>query len=83
MQSLESLPVASACPGGSLALTHLFFKLVGALLALYILQCIASGSVRVRAGLGSRTYEREMAPGRFSVAIVIYGLLCLALVTVF
>ena len=64
-------------------MTHLFFKLVGALLALYVVQCIARGSVKVRAGWGSRVYERDSAPGQFWMAIVIYGLLCVALVTVF
>jgi len=63
--------------------THLFFKFVGALLALYIVQCLSSGSVKVRAGWGSRVYERDSSPGQFWMAIVIYGLLCVALVTVF
>jgi hypothetical protein len=63
--------------------THLFFKFVGVLLALYIVQCLSSGSVKVRAGWGSRVYGRDSAPGQFWMAIVIYGLLCVALVAVF
>ena len=56
---------------------------MGALRALYIVQCLSSGSVKVRAGWGSRVYERDSSPGQFWMAIVIYGLLCVALVTVF
>lgn len=60
-----------------------FFGLLGALLALYVVSCVVKGKVTVRAGLGSRSYERRSRPSMFWLSVGIYSLLAVALFTVF
>jgi hypothetical protein len=59
------------------------FKLAGALLAAYVLRCIASGSVYARSGIWGRTFRREEERWNFWGAILAYSLLSLALLFVF
>ena len=59
------------------------FKVIGALVALYVCYTIATGRVFARAGLSGRTVSREESPGYFWVVVVVYGLLSLALIFVF
>ena len=59
------------------------FKLAGILLAVYILRCIASGSVYARSGIWGRTFRRDEERWTFWSAIVAYSLLALALLFVF
>ncbi len=59
------------------------FKLLGALLAAYVVLCVLHGRVHARRGLGGETIVRDDAPGRFWTAIVVYSALTIALFTVF
>ena len=59
------------------------FKLLGVLVACYVVQALASGAVYARSGVWGRTFRRaEDALGYWS-ALVAYSLLSLALVFVF
>lgn len=55
------------------------FKLLGALLALYIAQCLATGAVFAKSGLWGRTYRRDDDAFHYWCAIVVYAGLALAL----
>jgi hypothetical protein len=59
------------------------FKLIGAVLALYIAQSVSRGEVLVKKGWRGERILRGENPGGFWLAITVYGLLCLALFTVF
>ena len=59
------------------------FKLIGLVLVLYIAQSVTRGQVHVRKGWDSERIERVENPGGFWLAITVYGLLCVALFTVF
>jgi hypothetical protein len=59
------------------------FKLIGAVLALYIAQSLSRGEVLVKRGWRGERILRDESPGGFWLAITVYGLLCMALLTVF
>lgn len=59
------------------------FRLLGVLLAIYVVRCVLQGSVVVSWGPGARTFRRADNPGWFWTSIVIYSLLTLALIFVF
>lgn len=60
-----------------------FFRLIGVLLALYVVRCVLTGSVVVASGPRARTLRRDTEPVRYWGAIGIYSLLVLALLFVF
>ncbi len=59
------------------------FKLLGALLAGYVVLCVLRGQVHARRRLWGETIMRDEAPGRYWTVIVVYSALAVALVTVF
>lgn len=59
------------------------FRLLGVVLAVYTVWSAWRGAVYVRSGVWGRTIRREAAPTYFWTVIAIYGLLALALATVF
>jgi len=59
------------------------FKLLGFVVALYDLYAISRGEVYARSGWRGRTVSRSESPRYYWVVIGIYGLLAIALVTVF
>lgn len=60
-----------------------FFRLLGILLAAYVVRSVLHGTVVVRAGAGARTLHRETEPTQFWSGIVIYSLLVIALLFIF
>ena len=59
------------------------FKVIGAVLAVYICYAIVNGSVYAKSGPSARNVLREESPGYFWVVIAIYAALSLALVLLF
>lgn len=59
------------------------FKLLGLLVGLYTLYAIVTGEVYARSGVWGKRVLRAQSPEYFWVMIVIYGILAIALVTVF
>jgi drug/metabolite transporter (DMT)-like permease len=59
------------------------FKLIGAVLAVYVCYAVVTGRVMAKAGAGSREVLRDESPGYFWVVIAIYAGLSLALFTMF
>ena len=59
------------------------FKVLGAVLALYVCYCVFNGRVVAKAGAGSREVLRDEAPLYFWMVVAIYAGLSLALFTVF
>jgi len=60
-----------------------FFRLLGILLAVYVVRCVLHGTVLVRSGPGARTLHRETEPTQYWSGIVIYSLLVVALLFIF
>ncbi len=56
------------------------FKVLGALLACYVVYAVLSGRVVAKAGAGSRSVERAESPSYFWAVIVVYAGLSAALV---
>ena len=61
----------------------MFFKLLGAVLAVYLAYALATGVVIARSGPGARRIVRDDSPRDYWCVIVIYTALAIALVTVF
>jgi hypothetical protein len=61
----------------------ILFKCLGVLVGAYAAYSAMSGSVHVKSGAWGRTVERSESPEYFWTAIVIYGLVSLALITIF
>jgi hypothetical protein len=59
------------------------FKVIGAVLAVYVCYAIANGSVYAKSGISGRNILREDSPRYFWSVIAIYAALSLALVTLF
>jgi len=59
------------------------FKLLGAVLAVYVCHAVVTGRVIAKAGAGSREVLRDESPGYYWTVIAIYAGLSLALFTVF
>lgn len=59
------------------------FKLLGGLLALYVAYALMRGEVYVKSRWWGKTLRRDESPAAFWGAIAVYGLLVLALLTVF
>ena len=59
------------------------FRILGVLLACYVVQALMSGSVYARSRWWGRTLERASNPFGYWMAIVCYALLALALVFLF
>lgn len=59
------------------------FKILGVLLALYVLQALSSGRVYAKSGIWGRTYYRDEDPWGYWSAVIAYGLLSPALVFLF
>lgn len=59
------------------------FKLLGAVLAVYVCHAVVTGRVIAKAGAGSRQVLRDESPGYYWTVIAIYAGLSLALFTVF
>ena len=59
------------------------FKLLGAVLAAYTLIAALKGEVYAKSGVWGRTISKHAAPEHFWIAIVIYGALSAALLTLF
>ncbi|HEU4600883.1 MAG TPA: hypothetical protein VFS24_02890 [Steroidobacteraceae bacterium] len=59
------------------------FKLLGALLALYTVRSLATGSVYARSGIWGRTFRRDEDRLNYWGAIAAYCALSLALLFVF
>lgn len=59
------------------------FKVIGALLLIYVCYAIATGRVLAKAGVRAREVLREDSPSYFWVVVVIYAALSVALITVF
>lgn len=60
-----------------------YFRLVGFLLAAYVVKCLFDRTVIVRSGPGARTLSRDAQPRQYWSALVIYSLLVSALLFVF
>jgi hypothetical protein len=59
------------------------FKVLGGLLAGYVLYCLYTGRTFAKSGAWGREFAREDAPFNYWSTIVVYALLAVALVTVF
>lgn len=59
------------------------FKILGVLLACYVVQALRTGAVFAQGRVWGRTYTRDVDPFLYWSAIGSYGLLSLALVFVF
>lgn len=59
------------------------FKLLGVLLAFYVVYAIASGQVYAKSGPGGRMITKLESPRYFWVVIAIYAALSIALLTFF
>ena len=62
---------------------HALFRLLGMLLAAYLIQALHSGHVYARAGLFGRDLSRDTEPSGYWSALVAYALLAAALLFVF
>lgn len=60
-----------------------FFRLIGILLAVYVVKCVLDGTVIVKSGPGARTLHRDTEPRQYWSGIIIYSLLALALLFIF
>ncbi|WP_028920660.1 hypothetical protein [Pseudoxanthomonas suwonensis] len=59
------------------------FKLIGALLLLYVCYAVATGRIHAKAGVRMREVQRIDSPGYFWSVVVIYAALSVVLFTVF
>lgn len=59
------------------------FKLLGALVGLYVVIAVARGEVFAKSGVWGRTVTRHDSPEYFWVVVTIYGALSIALLTIF
>lgn len=59
------------------------FKLLGVMLAIYVLYAIKAGEVYAKSGASGRMVSRNESPGYYWTVIAIYAGLGIALVTVF
>lgn len=59
------------------------FKLLGVLVAAYVLNAISKGKVYARSGITGRQIYRDESPTYFWTVIVVYSVLSIALMTVF
>ena len=59
------------------------FKLLGVLALAYTAYCAWRGEVFAKSGAWGKSFTREQSPGRFWAAIATYGVLGLALLTIF
>jgi hypothetical protein len=59
------------------------FKLLGALVGLYAIFAACKGEVFAKSGVWGRTISRHDSPEYFWVVIAIYGVLSVALLTIF
>jgi hypothetical protein len=59
------------------------FAMLGFGVAVYTLYAAVTGAVYAKSGPGGEEIRRDESPGKFWTVIAIYGLLSLALVTVF
>ncbi|MEZ5436191.1 MAG: hypothetical protein R3E67_06585 [Pseudomonadales bacterium] len=59
------------------------FKMIAAVVALYVAYSIFRGEVFVKSGVWGKSLSREESPTEFWLAIVIYAGLAIALATVF
>jgi hypothetical protein len=59
------------------------FKVLGVLLAAYVVVAIVRGEVYAKAGVWGRIVDRATSPGYFWTVVCLYSGLALALVTVF
>jgi hypothetical protein len=62
---------------------HALFRLLGVLLAAYLIQALHSGHVYARSGLFGRDLSRDAEPCGYWSAVVAYALLAAALLFVF
>jgi hypothetical protein len=62
---------------------HALFRLLGLLLAAYLLQALHSGHVYARSGFFGRDVSRDAQPFGYCSAVVTYALLAAALLLVF
>ena len=59
------------------------FKVIGAVLAIYVCYAVVDGSVYAKSGPSGRSVLRDESPGYFWVVIAIYAALSVALVLLF
>jgi hypothetical protein len=59
------------------------FKIIGAVLAVYVCYAVVNGDVYAKSGVVGRKILREESPGYFWVVITIYAALSLALILLF
>ena len=59
------------------------FDILGLLVALYVVQAVATGEVYAKSGVWGRTISREKEPGEYWMTIVIYAGLAIVSVAVF
>jgi len=59
------------------------FKLLGAMVALYVVHALSVGEVYAKRGLWGATSKRSEEPIRYWSTVVVYGILSVALVLVF
>ena len=59
------------------------FKAVGTIVVLYLVYCLASGSVIAKAGPGGRRINRATSARHYWITMAVYALLAIALFTVF
>jgi len=59
------------------------FRILGILLACYVVQSLMRGSVYAKSGIWGRTFTRDENPWHYWSAIVCYTLLSAALVFIF
>lgn len=59
------------------------FKILGTILAIYTVYAAVDGNVFAKSGVSGRTISRDESPAYFWTLIGIYGLLSIALMTVF
>lgn len=59
------------------------FKAIGVIVALYVAYCVYRGEVLVRSRAWGKRVARSEAPREFWLSVGIYGLLAVALLTVF
>lgn len=59
------------------------FKVLGGVLALYVLYAAITGSIYVKSGPWGRVVHREGSPEYFWISVVVYAGLAMALVAFF
>lgn len=59
------------------------FKLLGVLVAGYVVFALARGEIYAKSGIWGRTYRRDDDATKFWTTVVVYSLLAIALVVVF